>query len=306
MRKKIVLLLVFLPSLIFAQYERPGSSDAQFLKIGVSARAAAMGNAYIAAVDGAEAAYYNEAALARIVGTGIAFNHTKWFAGINHDFISAAHTFGRIGTFAVSFTTLYTDEMKVRTPLQPDGTGETFYATNYRVGISYARYLTDRVSFGGTINYINMSLYSGFSADAVSADISVLYVTNFRGFRFGMKIANFGSEVKFVNESYPLPTNFTFGLSMNAVQIDEQTVLVSFSAVKPNDGQPLGQLGTEWNFKNLLFIRGGYRLNHDVAGYSFGGGLQLDISNYNFKFDYSYSDFAMLGATHRFGIGLSL
>jgi len=121
-----------------------------------------------------------------------------------------------------------------------------------------------------------------------------------------MKIANFGSEVKFVNESYPLPTNFTFGVSMNAIQGEEQKVLVSFSAVKPNDGQPLGQVGTEWNFKDLLFIRGGYRLNHDVATYSFGGGLQLEIGSYNFKFDYSYSDFAMLGSTHRFSIGFSL
>ena len=305
MIRKLIIALLLLPTLVFAQYERPGSTDAQFLKIGVSARAAAMGDAYIAVVDGAEAAYYNAAALARINGTAVAFNHTKWFAGINHDYIAGAHTFSRIGTFGVSLTALYTDEMKVRTPLQPDGTGETFYSNNYRVSFSYSRYLTDRVSFGGSINYINMALYSDFTADAISIDIAALYVTNFRGFRFGMKIANFGSEVKFVNESYPLPTNFNFGLAMNAIEGREQKLLVSLSAAKPNDGQPLGQIGAEWSFKDYLFLRTGYRLNHEVATYSFGGGLLMNISKYNFKFDYSYSDFSLLGAAHRFGIGLS-
>lgn len=303
MAKKLIFFLLLYPALILAQYERPGSTDAQFLKIGVSARAAAMGDAYIAVVEGAEATYYNAAALARIEGTALTFNHTNWFAGINHDFVALARTFGRHGTFGLSFTALYTDEMKVRTPLQPDGTGETFYASNYRFGISYARYLTDRVTFGGSLNYINMSLFSGFTADAVSVDIAVLYVTGFRGFRFGMKIANFGSEIKFVNESYPLPTNFNFGLAMNAIDANDQKLLISFSALKPNDGQPLGQFGVEWNYQNLLFLRTGYRINHDVATYSVGGGVQLKIKQNSLKFDYSFSDFILLGGAHRFGIG---
>lgn len=305
MLRRMILILLFLPGLGLAQYERPGSTDAQFLKIGVSARATGMGDAYIAVVEGAEAAYYNAAGLARIEGTDLAFTHNKWFAGINHDFVAAAHTFGRYGTFGLSLTALYTDEMSVRTPLRPDGTGETFYATNLRAGLSYARYLTDRVTFGGSINYINMSLYSDFAADAISMDIGILYVTNFRNFRFGMKIANFGSEIKYVNESYPLPTNFTFGMAINAIDASSQKLLVSFSALKPNDGQPLGQVGAEWNYQNLLFLRGGYRLNHDVATFSFGTGVKLKISGDNFRFDYSYSDFSLLGQSHRFGIGFS-
>lgn len=306
MVKKLLVCIILIPVLGLGQYERPGSTDAQFLKIGVSARGVAMGSAYIAVVDGAEATYYNAAALARINGSALAFNHTNWFAGINHDFISIAHTFGRLGTLGLSATALYTDEMKVRTPLQPDGTGETFYSNNYRFGLSYARYLTDRVTLGGSISYINLSLYSDFTADAVAVDIAVLYVTDFRGFRFGMKIANFGSEIKFVNESYPLPTNFTFGLAMNAFALDEHRLLVSFSAIKPNDGQPLGQMGAEWDYQKTLFLRAGYQLNHDVATYSVGAGLQLAIKNNNAKFDYSYSDFILLGAAHRFGISLNL
>jgi hypothetical protein len=190
--------------------------------------------------------------------------------------------------------------------LQPEGTGETFYAGNYRIGMSYARNLTDRVTFGGTVSYIGMSLYKDFSVSAVSVDIATMYVSDFRGFRFAMQISNFGSNVQYVNESYPLPTNFTFGLAMNAIEADDQTVMVTFSAQKPNEGAPLAQLGTEWNYQNMLFLRGGYRLNHAVANYTFGGGARIDVQGYSLRFDYSYSNFLLLGVAHRFGLGIGL
>ncbi|MBN1543177.1 PorV/PorQ family protein [candidate division KSB1 bacterium] len=290
----------------FAQYERPGSTDAQFLKIDASPRAAAMGGAYISVVEGAEAVYYNPAALAWIPRMDLAFTHTEWFADIRHDFIAAAYTLDeRVGTFGVSVTALYTDEMFVTTPLQPDGTGETFYSGNYRLGLAYSRFLTDKVSIGGSVNMIHLSLYSDFTANAITADIAVLYRTNFRGFRFGMKIANFGSELKFVNESYPPPTNFTFGMSMNALQNPTNQLLVSLNATKPNDGVPIGLVGVEWALQSMLFLRGGYNLNHDVARYTFGGGVQLPVVGSQARFDYSYSDYSLLGGAHRVGIGLS-
>lgn len=302
--KIVAVCLCLMTGQAFGQYERPGSTDAQFLKIGVTARSAGMGGAYIAVASGADATYYNPAALARITGTAISFNHTKWFAGINHEFAAVARNMGRFGTLGISITALYTDMMEVRTPLQPDGTGETFYAGNVRAGISYARFLTDRVTFGGSLNALAMSLYPGITARAYSADIAILYVTFFRGFRFGMKIANFGSDLKFVNESYPLPTSFTFGLAVNAVDLSHQKLLASFSAVKPNDGQPLGQVGMEWNYRDLLFLRTGYPLNHDVAEYSLGAGIQLAAGSSRISVDYAYSGFGLLGTAHRFGVNL--
>jgi hypothetical protein len=305
MLRKIFGPLLLVPALAFGQYDRPGSTDAQFLKIGVSPRATALSDAYIAVVDGAEAGYYNSAALPWIKGTDAVFNHTVWFAGINHEFFAAAHNFGDLGSFGVSVTALYTDEMKVRTPLQPEGTGETFYSGNYRFGLSYSRFLTDRVTFGATVSYIRMSLYQGFGANAYSIDIATMYVSDFRGFRFAMQIANFGSEIQYVNEAYPLPTNFTFGLGINAIDGETHKVLFSFAAVKSNEGAPVGQAGLEWNYDNTFFLRAGRRFNYTAATYSFGGGVRLDVSGYGLRADYSYADYSSLGAAHRFGLGIS-
>jgi hypothetical protein len=303
--RKTIGLLTLVPMLVYGQYNRPGSTDAQFLKIGVSPRATALSDAYIAVVNGAEATYYNAAALPWVKGTDAVFNHTIWFAGINHDFVALSQDFGDFGTVGLSVTALYTDEMKVRTPLQPEGTGETFYVGNYRFGLSYARYLTDRVTLGATVSWIRMSLYQDFKAGAYSIDVATMYVSDFRGFRFAMAITNFGSEIQYVNESYPLPTSFTFGLGMNAIDGETQKLLVTFAASKPNEGEPLAQAGLEWNYDNLFFLRGGRRFNYSVATYSFGGGFNVNLAGVGVRADYSYAAYQELGAAHRFGLGIS-
>jgi hypothetical protein len=306
MAKKVLIVLLFLAVSVSAQYERPGSTDAQFLKIGVSPRGTAMGDAYISMVEGAEGTYYNAASIAWVKNFDVVFNHNFWFADINHDFAAAVYTPDEdLGSFGLSATALYTDEMKVRTPLQPNGTGETFYSGNYRFGLSFARFFTDRVTIGATISLIHMQLYDEFSADAVSVDISTMYVSDFRDFTFAMQISNFGSSIKFVNESYPLPTNFIFGASINALEMETNTLSVAFSAMKPNDGKPLSQVGAEWNYNDIFFARGGYHIDHEIAKYTFGAGFKLDFLGYGLRADYSYNDFSLLGAAHRFGLGIS-
>jgi hypothetical protein len=298
-------LLLFIPALLCAQYTRPGSTDAQFLKIGVSARGTGMADAYMAVVNGADAAFYNAAALPWVRNRDVVFTHTAWFAGINHEFVAASQNLEDIGTFALSVTALSTDEMKVRTPLQPEGTGETFYAGNYRFGLSYARFLTDRVTFGLTMSYVNMKLYREFKADAFSLDIAVMYVSDFRDFRFALEIVDFGSSIQYVNESYPLPTNFQFGMAMNAIDGDDQKLLVSFTAVKPNEGEPQAQVGGEWNYQRMFFVRGGHYLNYSTATYTFGAGVAFSMSGIGIRADYAYNNYTTLGASHRFGLGLS-
>jgi hypothetical protein len=302
-RRKIAILL-FLPALGLAQYQRPGSSTAQFLDIGVSARAEAMAGAYISVSEGAESCYYNPAALSRIKQTSAQFSYTKWFAGIQHEFLSVAGKLGRAQTLALSVTALHTDEMIVRTPLQPDGTGETFYAGNYRAGLSFSREMTNHVSVGMTANYIRIYLYQDFAQNAFAGDIAVLYDVGVRNLRFGFGIYNFGSSITFVHESYPLPTSFAFGLSMDAVELPGQKLLVSIAARKPNDGAPTGALGSEYSFMDLFFLRGGYYIDDRVKSFGLGTGVRLKWGSHGLQMDYSYSDFRTLGGSQRFGLNI--
>ena len=300
-RRKLTILL-FLPALGLAQYQRPGSSTAQFLDIGVSARAEAMAGAYISVAEGSESCYYNPAALSRVKQFSAQFSYTKWFAGIKHEYFSLARKLGRTHTLAFSATALHTDEMIVRTPLQPDGTGETFFAGNYRAGLSFSKELTNHVSLGMTANYIRLYLYQDFVQNAFAGDIAVLYDVGVRNLRFGFGIYNFGSSVTYVHESYPLPTSFAFGLSMDALELPGQKLLISVAARKPNDGAPTGSVGTEYSMMDILFLRGGYYIDDLVRTFSLGTGIRLNWGSHSLQLDYSFNEFRALGGSQRFGL----
>ncbi|HHE54913.1 MAG TPA: PorV/PorQ family protein [Caldithrix abyssi] len=305
--KFIVFFVLTVIHFLLAQYERPGSSTAQFLKISVSPRASALGDAYIAVVNDAEAVTYNAAALATIEGINVNFNHTEWLAGINHEFFSIAKNFNnQIGAIALSFIGLYTDEMEVRTPLRPEGTGETFFSGNYQIALTYARRLTNHVHFGLTGQYIYMKLYDQFTASVEAINIAVLYKTNFHGFNFGMQISNFGSDITFVNEGYPLPTNFTFGLCFNPVTNDNHQVLVSMAAAKPNDGAPIWSMGLEYEILRMVSLRIGKKFADNLEnGIAFGLGIKFMLEEKLFHFDYSFSDYQDLGSISRVGVGFT-
>ena len=72
MRKySYIILLILVHQLIYAQLlpnlggQRVGTSAAQFLKIGIGPRAEAMGQAYVAIANDAEALFYNPAGISQ-------------------------------------------------------------------------------------------------------------------------------------------------------------------------------------------------------------------------------------------------
>ncbi|MFH1762218.1 MAG: PorV/PorQ family protein [bacterium] len=301
----IIILLQLLSSVLFSSgYKRPGSTSAQFLKIGISARAIGMGEAYTAVAEGADAFFYNPAGLARTPSVDIYASHSTWFAGLNYESFGIAKNFGSKGAIGLSFSTLRSDEMLVRTPLKPDGTGETFNYGNYRVGLSCAKFLTDHAALGLSINYLNLNMWT-YTVQSFSADLGVTFLTDFYGFRFGMSIVNFGPDIKFIKEEYSIPINFSFGAAFEPIKNDEHVLTVSLSTIKATDAEQKLRMGTEYLFNNIFALRGGYKFDLDAESWSLGAGIKTEISNVKFRVDYAYSDFSILGNRNLFTIGLA-
>ena len=63
-------------------FEKVGTFDGQFLKIGVGARAEGMGGAFVGVADDATALFWNAAGIARIDPdkSEFSFNHAVWLA----------------------------------------------------------------------------------------------------------------------------------------------------------------------------------------------------------------------------------
>ncbi len=300
----IGLVIISFSLLMASGYKRPGSTSAQFLKIGVSARAVGLGEAYTAVAQGADAFFYNPAALALVPSVDLFASHSSWFAGLNFQSLAVAKNFNRLGTMCVSFTGLQSDEMKVRTPLKPDGTGETFYVGNYRMGLSFAKFLTNHAALGIGLNYLYLKMWD-YSVYSFSADLGVMFLTNYHGFRFGMSIVNFGPEIKFLKEQYAIPTNFSFGAAIEPIHRGPHVLTVSFTTIKVTDAEQKLRMGGEYAFNRTFFLRAGYKFELDEESWSAGFGVKMKIASLHLRFDYAYSDFGLIGNRNLLTLGLT-
>ena len=133
-------------------FEKVGTFAGQFLKIGPSARGAAMGNAFSAVADDPSATYWNPAGLVEVQGTAIHIDHMEWPADIKLDYVSYVFKTSWVpGTLGLTARGLTMDPQNERTIYLPDGTGRQFDAGDMSFGFSYSQFFTDRFSTGATI-----------------------------------------------------------------------------------------------------------------------------------------------------------
>ncbi|MCI0495009.1 PorV/PorQ family protein, partial [candidate division KSB1 bacterium] len=172
-----------------------GTTAAQFLKIGVGARAIAMGGAFVAVANDVTGLYWNPAGIARMPRSEAILLHTGWLADINFDYAGIAINMGRFGTIGASITSVSMGDMKVRTELQPEGTGEFFAAGDIAGSLAYARNLTDKFSIGFNAKYVHQRIWHTASS-GFAIDVGTLFTTQFKDMKIGMSISNFGTNMK--------------------------------------------------------------------------------------------------------------
>lgn len=316
-----------------ANISKVGTSVAQFLKIGVSARTIAMGEAFAAVANDVSAIHTNPAGLARIFANEAMFTHTNWIANTNFDFGAFALNLGTMGTLGFMVQSFSSGDMAVRTVEQPDGTGEFFHVQNLAGAIAYARNLTENFSVGLSLKYIHEQIWH-MSANAIAVDIGTLFYTPFWGVRLGASVTNFGStmqlsgrDIKFAYDpdpanngnvsivnaehemlSYPLPLRFQVGIAKDVFASEYNRLTVAVDALHPNDNFEYVNVGAEYGWKELVFLRAGYKslfLDDSEEGLTLGFGAHIRISGtLILKADYAYADFGRLENAQRFSLAV--
>ena len=339
MKRVYIISLILLASakLTNAQFiqgvSKVGTTAATFLEIGVGARAVAMGNAFVGTADDISAIYWNPAGLARLKSSEATFMHINWFVDTKFDHTALALNLGRSGVLAFNFTSLTIADEPVRTVLEPEGTGELFNGGSMALGIGYAFNITDNFSIGFGTKYINEHIWHS-NASGFAVDIGTLFTTSLNGMRIGMSISNFGTKMQMVGrdaavlvdpdplkdgnnsqipakydtEKWDLPLLFRVGIAMEVFETNRNRMTIGIDATHPNNNTEYLNLGTEYAFNEMLFLRAGYAnafIRDGETDLTFGGGVKYHISGtIAFKADYSYSSFGRLGNISRIQMGL--
>ncbi len=298
-----LLAILLLPGLLYGQ-AKVATAGAQFLEIGVSGRAIGMGEAFVAVANDASAIYYNPAGLTQLYDREVVLSHISYVADIRYDFAGLAYPLYRLGgVLGIGFYSLDAGDMDETTYEYFKGTGRIFGARSYAATLSYGRALTDRFSVGVTMKLVDEMLEDE-RATGWAADVGTSYDTGFRNFKIAMVITNFGPDMTFIQEGYPLPINFRFGGAINVLDGEQHKGVFALEASHPSDNLEKYNAGFEYQYQDRYFLRLGQKFNYDEGSLSVGGGLRLPVNKMELRLDYGFQDLGILEQAHRFTFGL--
>src|SRR5258706_3569685 len=84
----------------------PGTTAANFLRLGIGPRAVAMGNAQVGLANDVYATYWNPAGLARLESFEAGFAQNQYVENISEQYLAFAYPHPTLGTLAASLTYL--------------------------------------------------------------------------------------------------------------------------------------------------------------------------------------------------------
>lgn len=296
--------------------QRAGISTAQFLKIGVGARATGMGESFVAVANDPSALFWNPAGLTQYDNNQVYFAHSEWLVDVKHSFLGATYRLDQSNIIGFSVIALYMDDMPVTTETMPYGTGEYFSYTDLAFGLTYARRMTDQFSFGLTLRYMNSTL-DKLSMNGFMFDLGTYYWTGLGTSRFAVTVSNFGGQISPSGDvtllsgerrdswqEFALPTVFRVGFAMEPYMTEVHRVTTTIQLNHPNDNAENVGFGLEYGWNEIITLRGGYKINVDEETFSTGLGVYVPLSFAAIHFDYSFARWGNLGSVHRFSMNL--
>ncbi|MDZ7316290.1 MAG: PorV/PorQ family protein [candidate division KSB1 bacterium] len=209
-------------------------SEAAVLSLMISpgARAAGMGEAFVALADDATATYWNPAGLAFQYGKELHFMHVNWLPEFGndmfYDFATYIHHVEGIGTFGLNVTYLNLGEQ-----IHTDETGAElgkFGSNEYSIALTYGTKMSENWSVGLGMRYIRSNLAGGIKvgaeqgegvANGFAFDVATLYKFPFAPkLSFGVNLSNMGPKISYIDvaQADPLPTNLRFGFAYKLVE----------------------------------------------------------------------------------------
>jgi len=315
---------------------KSGTTAAQFLKIGVGARAMGMGGSFVAHADDIYSLYWNPAGLTKVEAVTISAVQTQWFADISHNFFGFVLPVDGSSAIGAQVITLNMDEIEITTIDDPHGTNEFYDASDLAIGLSYAKRLTNYFALGVTGKYIQQKIYNE-SASTFAFDIGSVLNIPYYGLKLGMAFSNFGGslkmegrdltrefdlnpdnslndgvEARLKTEPWDLPVNFSFGLALDIIggkdglyKAEQHQLTFDITGSHPADADEYASIGFEYTLSKLISIRTGYRSNRDVEKMFYGAGLHIPMGTTIFNFDYAIASFEDLDYIHVFSASIA-
>lgn len=289
-----LLALAFVP----AYAGGPGSAGMQVLKTDMSPRAAGMGGAFVAVADDIYSMDYNPAGLGQLYIPEASamylaglddskLQHLSYgmplpfigFAGLQKPGAglsllmsdAGALNYQRINSDGSIFAKSYTAQKDLALAF---GYGEKVYSGDVNLEGYNARI---EQYLGMNAKYIKSTMLDTYSASALAVDAGWLVMEPNLGLSFGASVSNFGSGLKYISETTPLPSILRLGLAYQRPTVMDQSVLLAAEGdFYTREAQKSLRFGMEYHFQSIFNLRLGYKTAEDNKGFTMGMGVRYE------------------------------
>ena len=313
--KKAILTIITTLWAVSAQSQE-SRTEYNFLRLPVSAHAAAIGGDNITLIEDDEALIFNNPALLSSVSDKtINLNYMNYMSGVNTASASFNRTVKEKASWAVSAQLMSYGTMK---EMDENGTqtGE-FSAKDIAVAGYFSYMLSDRLAGGITAKFIT-SYIGSYNSIGMGVDLGLNYYDPDRDLSVGLVAKNLGGQLKAYNETYesmPIDvqlgatkrlTHTPFRFSATLVDLNHWNYKFINHLVFGLDvllSQTIW-VGGGYNFRraNEMQIVNGEDKSSHGAGLSFGGGVNLE----RFKFNVAYGKYHVSSSSLVFNVAYSL
>jgi hypothetical protein len=311
MKYKLALTFFFillLNNFIFSQ------NTYDFLRLDMSARAAALGGSFVSNTDDPNVIFYNPAGLETLTGSPVSFSFFKYILDINLASITYSTEIENIGRFAAGIKYAnygrFTEADEFGNVLGEYGAGDVAFI------VGYSNSLESNFYYGINAKFIYSNI-DKYSSTAMAVDLGLNYNIPEQAFSVGFAILNAGGQLSsYATTKENLPLDFTLGASKKLAHLP---LNLSLDFHRLNDTQSdfishlkAFSLGAEFTLSKVLRLRLGYdnlrrqelTIGNTAGLAGFNAGLGIVIKGYNF--DYGFSSLGEIGAWHRISLATTL
>ncbi len=273
----VIISLVFLPSLIFAQggitnNYKVVTTAVPFLTISPDSRAAAMGDAGAASSPDVSSVYWNTAKLAFIDSKfGANISYAPWLSSITNDMgLLTAQTYYKISenqTLTGGLT--YFNQGEIQFTSATGQLLEKFNSKEFNVVLGIASKLGANMSAGVNVKFINSNLVgstiingqAGKPGRTAAFDLSFYRHKDTPGEQkrvsldYGLVFQNIGGKVNYGFSQYYIPANLKLGtrLAIQPDNVNQFNILLDFNKLLVPTPDEAGNIPTNKNIFSTIF-----------------------------------------------------
>jgi hypothetical protein len=286
----------------------------EFMRIDMSARAAALGGSFVSNADDPNVIFYNPAGIKLLTNSPASFSYVKYILDINVASLSYSREFEGIGRFAAAVKYINYGTF-TRADEFANKTGE-FVPNEMAFIVGYANQLDNNFYYGGSVKFIYSGI-AGYSSTALACDLGLHYAIPAQEMNIGVSALNIGSQLQsYDGIKEDLPLDIQVGASKKLAHLPLRLFLDFHRLNQSRDNFfqkfKAFSLGGEFFLSKALTFRLGYEnekrndlkvgTTAGLAGFNLGLGLKIK----EYQFDYGYSSWGEIGALHRISVATNL